>query len=103
LEINDNCILGIDFLKKIHLENIFKPIFTEQKEIKYNRLESFLDVPSNLKYLFEENSRNLNESQKQLCAKLLNKFRDVFSEEIIVGNYGMGEHIINLQDSSPIK
>jgi len=32
--ISDSCILGIDFLKKIHLENIFKPIFTEQKEIE---------------------------------------------------------------------
>jgi len=27
--INDSCILGIDFLKKIHLENIFKTIFSE--------------------------------------------------------------------------
>jgi len=27
----------------------------------------------------------------------------VFSEEIIAGNCGIGEHVINLQDSSPIK
>jgi len=53
--------------------------------------------------LFEENSRNLNESQKQLCAKFLNKFCDVFSEEIITGNCEMGEHVINLQNSFPIK
>jgi len=41
--INDDCILG-DFLKKIHLENIFKTIFSEQKEIQCGRLESFLEV-----------------------------------------------------------
>jgi len=61
----DSCILGIDFLKKIHLENIFETIFSEQKEIQCSRLESFLEVLSNLKYLFEESSKNeshLNES-----------------------------------------
>jgi len=66
-------------------------------------LESSLDVPSNLKCLFGESSKNLNESQKQFCEKFLNKFRDVFSKEIIAGNCEMGEHIINLQDSSSIK
>jgi len=60
-DINDNCILG-DFLKKIHLENIFKLIFSKQKEIQYGHLESFFDIPSNLKYLFEESSKELNES-----------------------------------------
>jgi len=39
--INDNCILGIDFLKKIHLKNIFKPIFYERKEIQCGYLKSF--------------------------------------------------------------
>jgi len=53
--INDNCIFGIDFLKKIHLENIFTPIFSKQKEIQCGRLENFLDIPTNLKYLFVEN------------------------------------------------
>jgi len=66
-------------------------------------LESFFEVPSNLKYLFEESSKNLDESQKQLCAELINEFHDVFSEEIIAGNCEIGEHVINLQDSSPIK
>jgi len=32
--IYDSCILRIDFLKKIHLENIFKIIFSEQKEMR---------------------------------------------------------------------
>jgi len=32
-DIKDSCVLGIDFLKKIHLENIFKPIFSEQNKI----------------------------------------------------------------------
>jgi len=102
-DINDNCILGVDFLRKIHLENIFKTIFAEQKDIQCGRLESFFEVPSNLKNLFEESSKNLNESQKQFCAEFINEFRDVFSEEIIAGNCEIGEHVINLQDSSPIK
>jgi len=76
--INDNCILGVDFLKKIHLENVFKTIFSEQKEIQCGRLESSFEVPSNLKYLFEESSKNLDESQKQLCAEFINEFHDVF-------------------------
>jgi len=29
-------------------------------------------------------------------------FQDVFSEKIIAGNCGIGEHVINLQDSFPI-
>jgi len=45
----------------------------------------------------------LNESQKQLCAEFVNEFHDVFSEDIIAGNCGIGEHVINLQDSSLIK
>jgi len=101
--INDSCILGVDFLKKIHLENIFKTIFSEQKKIQCGRLEGFLEVPLNLKCLFEERSKNLNESQKQLCAEFINEFHDVFSEEIIAGNCEIGEHVINLQDSFPIK
>jgi len=60
--INDSCILGVDFLKKIHLKNIFKTIFSRQKEIQYGRLENFLEIPSNLKYLFEESLKNLDES-----------------------------------------
>jgi len=39
--INDDCILRVNFLKKIHLENIFKTIFSEQKEIQCGHLESF--------------------------------------------------------------
>jgi len=81
--INDSCILGVDFLKKIYLENVFKTIFSEQKEIQCGRLESFVEVSSDLKYLFEESSKNLNESQKQLCAKFINEFHDVFSKKLL--------------------
>jgi len=31
--INNSCILGVDFFKKVHLENVFKTIFSEEKEI----------------------------------------------------------------------
>jgi len=65
-------------------------------------LENFFEVSSNLKYLFEESSKNLNESQKQLCTEFINEFHDVFSDEIIE-NCEIGKLVINLQDSSPIK
>jgi len=75
--------------------------FSKQKEIQCDHLESFFEVPSNFKYLFKESSKNLDVSQKQLCAEFINEFHDVFSEEIVAGNCEIGEHVINLQDSIP--
>jgi len=42
--------------------------------------------------------QDLNEKQKERFAKFLTEFQDVFSEEIIAGNYT--EHIIKIEDSN---
>jgi len=59
---------------------------------------SDFDVSSNLKCLFDRNSEHLTQFQKKLFAELLNEFYDVFSEQIIAGNYEMGEYEVNLKD-----
>ena len=51
-EINNNCILGVDFLKLLNLQNIFYYIFLElfsdiDIDFKGARVES-IAVPSNL-------------------------------------------------------
>ncbi|KYN21995.1 hypothetical protein ALC57_05619 [Trachymyrmex cornetzi] len=64
-KINDDCILGIDFLEKINLGNIFESIFHGQKELVKNniqcyRVEESFNIPSNLRSLFEKDSKHLN-------------------------------------------
>jgi len=39
--INDDCIIGVDFLKEIYLENIFKTIFSKHTHTKRNSMWSF--------------------------------------------------------------
>ncbi|KYN11577.1 hypothetical protein ALC57_16269 [Trachymyrmex cornetzi] len=90
-KINDDCILGVDFLEKINLGNIFESIFHGQKEMVKNniqcyRVEESFNIPSNLRSLFEKNSKYLNQSQKELFAKFLIEFREIFAEEIVAGN-----------------
>jgi len=53
--------------------------------------------------LFEKDSKYLNQSQKELFAKLFIEFRNIFAEEIVTGNYKIGEHVINIKDSHPTK
>ena len=74
-KVNNDCILGIDFLEKINLGNIFESIFHNQKEIVKDdvqccRVEESFNIPSNLRSLFEKDSKYLNQSQKELFAKL---------------------------------
>lgn len=64
-EINDECLLGIDYLKKINLENIFDavfnvPKFNKEKVLYYSRInDSSEKIPFILEELFENNSVNL--------------------------------------------
>ncbi|KYQ47391.1 hypothetical protein ALC60_13593 [Trachymyrmex zeteki] len=67
-EIDDDCILGVDFLKLIDLHNVFDPIFLEQisdtdTAFKCSRVESVspVRVPSNLAPFFESSSQYLKE------------------------------------------
>jgi len=56
-----------------------------------------------LKELFERKTQDLNKEEKEQFAKFFTEFRDVFSEEIIAGNCKAVEHIIEIEDSNPIK
>jgi len=56
-----------------------------------------------LKELFEKETQELNEKQKERFAHFLTEFQDVFAEEIIVGNCNIVEHTIKIRDSNPIK
>jgi len=74
-KINDDCILGVDFFEKINFGNIFESIFQkeiviEKDDIQCCRVEEFF-IPSNLRSLFEKDSKYLNQLQKEFFAKLL--------------------------------
>ncbi|KMQ90068.1 integrase core domain protein [Lasius niger] len=104
-EINDECLLGIDFLKKINLDKVFTSVFgTSVLEKEIARIEdSFERVPIPLKELYETNSRHLNGVEKKNFVDFLNEFEDLFSENIIAENCSVVEHVVNVQDSLPIK
>jgi len=73
------------------LGNIFESIFHNQKEIVKDdvqccRVEESFNIPSNLRSLFEKDSKYLNQSQKELFAKLFIEFHDIFAEKIVAGN-----------------
>jgi len=62
-EISDDCLLGIDFLKRINLNNIFDSAFGNLNVIKQvAHIKEFTErVSFPLKELFVNNSKNLNE------------------------------------------
>jgi len=107
-KINDECILGVDFLEKFNLGNIFESVFDSRKEQRKTmfsfRVEksSDFDVLSNLGCFFDRASEHLTQLQKKFFAELLNEFC-VFSEQIVAENCEVGEHEINLKDSLSIK
>jgi len=65
--------------------------------------EDFSKVPTILKNLFENNSINLIDLEKEIFAEFLNNFSGVFSENIVAGNCSVVEHVINIRDSLLIK
>jgi len=107
--IGDDCLLGVDFLSSVRLENIFDPIFEdsnpgEGSNLLCSRIRSLKDeIPFFVRELFERESKDLNEDQRDRFAQLLKDNQDVFSEEIAAGNCDILEHVINLKDSNPIK
>lgn len=75
-KIGEDCLLGADFLRKINLENIFKPIFENVQNKKVpncRRIKiSTEEVPFFLKDLFVKDSKNLDSKQKKIFANILN-------------------------------
>lgn len=102
-------MLGTDFLSVINLENIFEPIFGKnirgkEGRFAFSRIQNFVEkIPPFFKELFERESEEMKEKQRDLFAQFLNKFQDIFSEEILAGNCKIVEHRINVENSNPIK
>jgi len=107
--ISDDCLLGADFLSSERLENIFDPIFGDlnsggERNLLCLRIRNLEDkILFFVKELFERESKDLNEDQRNRFAQLLKDNQDVFSEEITAENCDILEHVINLKDSNPIK
>jgi len=58
-EINGDCILKVDFSKKLNLQNIFESVFRNHEsdvknDIKYSCIKESCNVLLNLKTLFEK-------------------------------------------------
>jgi len=109
-EINDDCLLGVGFLKMINLENVFDSAFGKMKlEIETNftycrikeisERDSFEKVPTISGKPFVDNSLNLDETRKNIFTDFLCELEDVFSEDIVAGNCD----VLNIKDSSSIK
>jgi len=110
-EINNDCILGVDFLKLFYLQNIFDSIFLSTISeistiVKCFRVENItaISVLSNVMTLFKkEVSQHLNELEKEDFISFLNEFRDIFSDNVFAGNHKLEKHVIKVKDSFIIK
>ncbi|XP_067216902.1 uncharacterized protein [Linepithema humile] len=98
---DEDCLLGTDFLSKVNLENVFKPIFgnsvlKEEEEFVCSRIENYVDeVPQMLTKLSERESRNLN---KDLLRYLSDR-----NQKIVAENCDIVEYVINVNNFNPIK
>jgi len=106
-KIDDRCLLGVDFLKRIwRMFLISFLIFNFEKEKVFNCSRVAVPsekVPSILKNLYNRSciiETNLDVTQKDIFADFLCQFRDVFSQEIVAGNCDVVYHGINVKDSS---
>lgn len=104
-EINNDCILGVDFLKLFYLQNVFDSIFLSTISeistiVKCFRVENItaISVLSNVMTLFKkEVSQHLNELEKEDFISFLNEFRDIFSDNVFAGNHKLEKHVIILK------
>jgi len=103
--ISDDCLLGIDFLRRVNLNNIFESVFRDSNSFQQvARVEESVGrIPFSLRELFKENSKSLNEGQREIFVDFLEEFQDVFSNDIIAGNCDIVKHVVNVRDSFPIK
>jgi len=109
VDMKEDCLLGSDFLSATNFERNLVSFFGLSSQ--EGRGESFCSrvvsevngVPEFLRELFEEETRDLNEEQRDRFAKFLTEFQDVFSEDIMAGNCRTVEHSIEIEGSGPIK
>ena len=63
-----------------------------------------MELPENLRDLFQNSCFELNESERTSLENLLKHFADVFSShEFDLGNFTAIEHVIKTRDAKPIK
>lgn len=109
VEIEDDCILKIDFFQKIKMDKIFglflgNSVCKESSEDSFcSRVLKLNDISDGLKKFYERNSNELDDSQKNVFVKFFKEFQNVFSEKIVAGNCDVIQHKIKLLDSTPIK
>jgi len=107
-EISDDCILGVDFLKRVNLIKILEPefgngVFQKKKTMNCSRVIFEERIPAILNELLQRSSEGLGDVQKNNFISFLLEFQDVFSEDISAGNCKNLEHSINVLDKRPIK
>jgi len=96
VDMKDDYLLGSDFLSATNFEENLVSFFGSCSQVgketffcHFSRIMSEVNgVPEFSRELFEEETRDLNEVQKERFAKFLNEFQDVFSEEIRLGIVG---------------
>jgi len=92
--ISDDCILGTDFLERVKLDKVFESEFGKPEKESGNEFSCSRilkeKVPYFLQTFFEENSKNLSSSQRDIFAGFLIEFQDVLSENLVAGNCGFG-------------
>lgn len=109
VDMQEDCLVGTDFLLLTNSENVFNPIFEHfvsdkiQRETCARIDNCFNGIPQFLLELFDREAENLEKEQKSLFAQFLIDFQDVFSEELIAGNCDDIQHKIDVGDSFPIK
>jgi len=107
-KIEDDCILGVDFLERVKLGGIFTFVFNgeeleNQKNFLCSRISREGEIPQNLLEFYEKNSTIFDVSQKERFAEIIVDFLDIFTETIVAGNCSVIEHVINVNNSPPIK
>ena len=89
-DIANDCIFGCDFFSKTEITESINKIFqntpstidSNTDEQRYCRIMEWIEeLPDLFKDVFEDNSQNLDSSQKEKFAQLLVNFQDIFEDD----------------------
>ncbi|KAL2751633.1 krab-a domain-containing protein, partial [Vespula maculifrons] len=100
-DITNDCILRHDFLVKTELNKEFFKKVILRNSGSIGRISK--ELINNWNNVFQENSGNFLTELKEDFSKFLQKFSEQFEDDIVAGNCGIVEHVIELTDSYPIK
>ena len=103
-DIADDCLLGMDFLRKTDFGRVCDSFFGAPSVIRrIAQTEDSKEFSPLLEELLSKNSKNLSDNQQNVFVEFIREYRDVFSEKIVAGNCDVVRHVINVVDSLPIK